>query len=128
MENISMNIFPQKHLPHIWNTKESGVIEFVIYLEEGRYIGVCLTFDIVEENTDISILKKSMEEAAFLHLKVVREKNLSDQLLNRPATEEYWDKYYEIKDAIERKNAEEIRNIQGAETSAQIYPAASLAV
>lgn len=120
-----MSIFNIERTP-VWNTKENGVIEFVFYPNEGRYIGVCLTFDIVEEGTDINKLRNNLEEAAFLHLKVVIDKNLSDELLNRPAPKEYWDKYYEIKQAIEKKNVEKIKTIQGAETCTQIYPSEAL--
>lgn len=76
------------------NTKKSGYIEFFAYQERDKFIGICLTFDIVEEGKNIEKIMKSLEEAAFLHLKVVRKKNLSDDLLNRYAPEKYWSKYF----------------------------------
>jgi len=92
----------------IWNTKQKGVIEFVFYKdkETSKYIGVCLTFDIIEESDDFIKVMQSVEEAAQLHLKVVIKKKLSDDLLNRYAPEEYWDIYFEIKNLIDQKKLE----------------------
>jgi len=76
------------------NTKERGVFEFIVYPQGKRFIGVCLTLNIIEEGKDPRELLKSLEEAAFGHLEVVRKENLSDKLLNRPAPKKYWDKYF----------------------------------
>ena len=83
------------------NTKEKGVIELLVYKEGKNYIGVCLTFDIVEEGNNPSELMKSIREAAELHLEVVIKNNLSDELLNRYAPEEYWSKYFETAKKLE---------------------------
>ena len=77
------------------NTKESGVIEFLTYKEGASFVGVCLTFDIVEEGSDPVELGQSLKEAAELHLETVIKNDLSDDLLNRYAPEEYWEKYFE---------------------------------
>ncbi len=77
------------------NTKEKGVIELLVYKEGKSFVGVCLTFDIVEEGNNPSELMRSIREAAELHLEVVIKNNLSDKLLNRYAPEEYWKKYFE---------------------------------
>ena len=79
------------------NTKEKGLIEYLVYSEDDKFIGVCLTFDIVEEGNDPVQLMESIKEAAQLHLDIVIKENMSDELLNRFATEEYWDKYFEAK-------------------------------
>ncbi len=91
-----MNIQRQK------NTKEKGVIEFLVYKEENKYIGVCLTFDIVEEGKNPTELMNSIKEAAHLHLDTVIREKLSDQLLNRYAPEEYWKKYFAAAKEIEK--------------------------
>ena len=78
------------------NTKEKGTIEFLVYPKNGHYIGVCLTFDIIEEGDNPVSLMKNIEEAAELHLEVVIKENMSDDLLNRYAPEEYWQKYYSV--------------------------------
>lgn len=78
-----------------WNTKEKGLMEFVVFHVGTNYTGVCLTFDIIEEGKDMEAVEKSVKEAAKLHLKVVTEKNLPDELLNRYAPQKYWDIYAE---------------------------------
>ncbi|KKR61375.1 hypothetical protein A2643_02985 [Candidatus Nomurabacteria bacterium RIFCSPHIGHO2_01_FULL_39_220] len=78
------------------NTKKEGTIEFLVYKEGKTFVGVCLTFDIVEEGKNPEKLMESIQEAAQGHLEVVREKNMSDDLLNRYAPKEYWNIYYKI--------------------------------
>lgn len=77
------------------NTKEKGVIEFLVYKEAGAFVGVCLTFDIVEQGNNPIELMKSVREAAELHLETVIKNNMPDDLLNRYAPTEYWKKYFE---------------------------------
>ena len=84
------------------NTKKSGVIELLVYKETDTYVGVCLTFDIVEEGNNPVELMKSIREAAELHLETVIKSNLSDELLNRYAPKEYWLKYFEAVRRIEK--------------------------
>jgi predicted RNase H-like HicB family nuclease len=81
----------------IWNTKKRGVFEFLVYPDGKRLVGVCLTLNIIEEGESPKKLLRSLEEAAFGYLEVVRKENLSDELLNRPALKKYWDKYYTAK-------------------------------
>ncbi len=76
------------------NTKEAGTVEFLVYKEGPSYVGVCLTFDIVEENSNPIALMRSIKEAAGLHIETVRKNKLSDTLLNRYAPTEYWEKYF----------------------------------
>lgn len=89
------------------NTKQRGLMEFIFYQDQGKYIGVCLSFDIVEEGKDLNKLIQSVEDAAMLHLRTVVKENLSDDLLNRYAPEEYWQKYFEALKALEQKKVEE---------------------
>ena len=84
------------------NTKEKGVLEILVYKEKDSYIGVCLTFDIVEEGNDPVALMRSVKEASELHLETVIKNNLPDDLLNRYAPEEYWIKYFEAVKEIEK--------------------------
>jgi predicted RNase H-like HicB family nuclease len=85
------------------NTKNKGVIQFLIYREKGVsiYTAVCLTFDIVEHGKDIDELKNSIQEAARLHLESVIENKLDDKLLNRSAPQKYWRILFE---ALETKD------------------------
>lgn len=77
-------------------------MEFLLYKEGESYVGVCLTFDIVEEGADPVELMKSIKEAAELHLEAVIKNDLSDDLLNRYAPAEYWEKYFQAAKDIER--------------------------
>ena len=74
------------------NSKKLGVVEFTLFEEKGRYIAVCLTFDIVLEGDDPSVLKEEIVKAAQLHIQTVTELKMSDNLLNRKAPKEYWEK------------------------------------
>lgn len=88
----------------VGNTKQNGEVNFVIYRDPGdsHYTAVCLDFDIVEEGTNLKQLKKSIEEAARLHLESVVENNLDDKLLNRSAPQKYWKILYEGLTAYEK--------------------------
>lgn len=89
------------------NTKESGTIEFLVYKEGVSYVGVCLTFDIVEEGSNPVELMNSIKEAAGLHLETVTKNNLPDELLNRYAPEEYWKKYFESLQKISLRSSKD---------------------
>lgn len=97
------------------NTKESGVIEFLVYKEKeaDTFVGVCLTFDIVEEGNNPKELMKSIREAAELHLETVIKNNMSDALLNRYAPDEYWHKYLE---AMKRLHKPSLTKASGLES------------
>src|SRR3990167_506369 len=77
------------------NTKKEGTIEFLVYKEGKTFVGVCLTFDIIEEGTDALSVLKSIKEATQVHLNAVVKHNMTDDLLNRYAPVEYWEKYFE---------------------------------
>jgi len=86
------------------NTKKKGLIEYIVYEESPKkFVGVCLTFDIVEEGTDPTALMAQIREAAGLHLETVRKHDYSDDLLNRHAPEEYWDKYFQAVNEMKKR-------------------------
>lgn len=87
----------------VWNTKQSGTLEFLVFSVDKKFIGVCLTLDIVEEGNDPTNLMESIKEAAEGHVRLVQEKNLDDSLLNRSAPEEYWKLYYQVLDSLKKK-------------------------
>ena len=87
------------------NTKEKGTIEFLVYKEGKTFVGVCLTFDIVEEGNDPEKLMESIQKAAQGHLEAVQKKNMPDDLLNRYAPKEYWDIYYKVIGNIQNKKS-----------------------
>jgi len=113
----------------VWNTKEKGIYKFFIYPEKPKhYIGVCLTLDIVEEGPDPRVLLNSLIEAMIGHVKTVIKENLGEELLNRPAPQEYWDKYERFKEFVEKKK--EMKKIpsflSGATAHQKVLESASL--
>lgn len=84
------------------NTKESGVVEFLVYKEDSTFIGVCFTFDLIQEGNDPEKLMEDLHELAKRHLETVRELRWPDELLNRYAPEEYWKKYFEAIKSAEK--------------------------
>ncbi len=83
------------------NTKKRGIYELFVYPEKkGHYVGVCLTLNIVEEGPDPEDLIDSLAEAARGHVLAVIKEGLNDDLLNRPAPQEYWDKYRKFQDYV----------------------------
>jgi predicted RNase H-like HicB family nuclease len=105
------------------NTKEKGVIEFIVFPDkkEKKYVGVCLTFDLLEEGETLEEVRYSIIEASKLHLETVIKNNLSEDLLNRKAPKEYWDKLDEMNILI-RKH--QIKNMlkAGGPVSQYLYP------
>ena len=88
-----MNIVKPQVVKRPWNTKAKGLVEFLIFKEGTQYVGVCLTFNIVVEDKDREKVGKSIKDAAKLHMRIVQKKGLPDELLNRHAPKEYWDRY-----------------------------------
>jgi predicted RNase H-like HicB family nuclease len=90
------------------NTKNKGFYEIFVYPEKGKFIGVCLTFDIVEEGKTLQGVLQAVQEAAHLHIEAVIKRNLSDDLLNRYAPLEYWKKYLEFQELSKKRQIERI--------------------
>lgn len=90
-----MNLPDKRHIIH--NTKERGIISFLFFREKKNYIGICLSFNIIEEGSDFEMVKKHLITSTKLHLETVYEKNLSDDLLNRHADKKYWEIYWKAK-------------------------------
>lgn len=104
------------------NTKKRGIMEFLFLREDNGYIGICLTFDIIEEDTDFELLKKNLLTAAYTHLECVQKENLSDDLLNRYAPEKYWKIYLEVIKEIQKAQIERMFPKKAATTEQVIYP------
>jgi len=86
------------------NTKDNGFLEFLVYPEDGKFVGVCLTFDIIEVGDSLEDVLKSVREASILHLRKVIDRDMSEELLNRHAPSEYWEKYFSLLKDINRPN------------------------
>lgn len=104
------------------NTKDKGVIEYLIYTEKDKFIGVCLTFDIIEEGDDREKVMRGIFDAAYVHLQTVIKHNLSDELLNRYAPQKYWKKYLDFQQEIKKRHIEKIV----ADAIQQVYNRKSL--
>lgn len=110
------------------NTKEKGNVEQVVFYNSNDkcWVGVCLTFNLLvegatEEEATLKIKKLSLDYISF-----IRENNLSDNLLNRPAPSEYWDIYKSVKSHSENtlnKNEEKlIVEMQPSLTTTPYFP------
>lgn len=88
------------------NTKKEGMLEFLLYCDKNSYVAVCLTLNIVEEGKNPKKLIESVTEAAKGHVMLVIKKNLSDELLNRPAPTKYWNKYFNALEKLKKSKIE----------------------
>ncbi len=101
------------------NTKKSGIVHFVYVSNDKGAFGICLDFNIVEEGATEAEVRKHLEIAVALHIETVREKNLSDDLLNRLAPQEYWDMYddFHTKKSAKGKNSLRVEGMEYTKTA-----------
>jgi len=89
------------------NTKKQGKFTLFVYPEKPNYyIGVCLEFDLIQEGKTIPEAMEKIKSASISYLKTVIKFNMDDDLLNRMAPKEYWEKF---KIFQKKKKAEEKR-------------------
>jgi len=79
----------------ICNRKEQGVARILVYPVKNKYIGVCLDFDLVEEADSKEKAVNQIREATRGYIVNICKNDLDDSLLNRPASEKYWEMYKE---------------------------------
>jgi hypothetical protein len=77
---------------NVHNDKENGVVDFTIFQEDDHFVGVCLTFDLIYEGASYPEVRDMITKLAMDYLNYVKNSNLSDSLLNRPAPREFWEK------------------------------------
>lgn len=76
------------------NTKKRGKFTLFVYQEKPNYyIGVNLDFDLIQEGKTALETMERIKEVSLGYLETIMKKNLSNELLNRPAPKEYWEKY-----------------------------------
>ena len=82
------------------NTYDSGKITFLILQDSklGRFIGICLEFDLETEGKTKEEAQELIQELAKLWLDNVRENKLSEELLNKDTLEDYWNIIRDIED------------------------------
>ncbi len=78
------------------NTHNSGTATVFFYQKGKKYIGVCLQFDLVDEDTDLDQLKVRMKEKVDSYIKYVCSNKKDVKLLNRPAPDVYWKEFFEF--------------------------------
>ncbi len=83
------------------NTYRQGSVTFYIYPEGKKFVGVCLELDIVEEADNLKSVEENLLDAVKTHLGGVIKNRLSEDLLNRPAPNEYWEKFFSYLKTIE---------------------------
>jgi len=104
------------------NTKKRGKYTLFVYPEKPNYfIGVCLEFDLIQEGRTAQETMERIKEASFGYLETVIKKNLSDDLLNRPAPKEYWKKFKAYLEYLKRKYDERRRLMWQEFLQQQIY-------
>lgn len=91
------------------NTKKGGVVRILIYPEKGKYIAVCLDFDIIKEGKNIVELRKEIQESIRGYIKNIVKNKLDDKLLNRLADKKYWEKYNQYLRLIKSKNEASVK-------------------
>jgi len=110
------------NIKRLWNTKQKGRVEYLYSTDKNGVVGVCLTFNIIEEGKDIHSVRKALEIASRLHLETVRKDNLSDDLLNRYADEKWWKIYFETLEQIRRKSVDDnMSKLFGIGTQTETY-------
>ena len=87
-----------------WNTKKEGVLQFFFYKKHKYYVGVCLNLDIVEYGKDPVELIRSVQEGAMTFVEGVQKKDLPDELLNKPAPKEHWDRFHKYITSLKGKS------------------------
>ena len=76
------------------NTKEKGKFTLFVYKEKPNYyIGVCLEFDLLAEGSSLEEAMQRIDKICWNYLQIVIENNWSDELLNKSAPKEYWEKF-----------------------------------
>ena len=90
------------------NTKQSGVMQFVVFCENDRFFGVCLDFNIIVDGLSAKEVQDRVINISYDHLNTVRKNDLDDSLLNRHAPKEYWEMY----EKFQKMNASSSPKIQ----------------
>ena len=85
------------------NTYKSGHLTYIAFPNKGKYLGVCLEFDLSVEGDTLEEAKVKIQDYARLWHKNVVKNRLSEELLNKPADKKFWNVYKKILDAEKKK-------------------------
>lgn len=87
------------------NTKQSGRVTVFAYQDKRKIIAVCLELDIVHEASTFEEARAGIIESVQGYIEAVYKGGFSDELLNRPAPQEYWNKFYQYLHFLEDQKA-----------------------
>lgn len=99
------------------NTYGSGKVTFLFMKEKGKYIGVCLEFDLIVQTDTFSEAVEEIEDYAKLWHRNIVKNRLSEKLLNKPAPRKYW----EIHEKLLRQN---LKRTDGEQKNFPSWPSA----
>jgi len=66
-------------------------IRLLIIPNQGKFLGICLEFNIIEEHDNPEELRQILMEMSVSHMKAVINNKLDEALLNREADKKYFD-------------------------------------
>lgn len=84
------------------NTYKKGRVTFFIFPQNDHLIGVCLELNIVVEGYSLRIVREELSDAVKTYVETIIENKLSETLLNRPAPQEYWQRFFESLKTMEK--------------------------
>lgn len=96
-------------MKNVRNSKDLGAATVFIYPNKGTYIGVCLEFDLIDDDRDKEILEARMKERVRSYVNYIEKKNFDDSFLNRPAPKRYWNKFYRFLDLMREEEGLSVR-------------------
>ena len=85
------------------NTYKKGHLTYIAFPNNGKYLGVCLEFDLSVEGDTLEEAKDKIQDYARLWHKNVVKNRLSEELLNKPADKKFWNIYNKILEAEKQK-------------------------
>lgn len=85
------------------NTYNSGTVSYLFLKEKGKFVAVCLEFDLETEGKTFKETQEKIEDLTQGWWANVVENKLSEELLNKSAPKKYWKLYETIKNKIEKR-------------------------
>lgn len=89
------------------NTYKKGAVNYLVFQEENKFVGVCLEFDLEVSANTPQEARERIEDYSKAWLENVIKNKLPEELLNKPADKKYWNIYKEaVRDAERRLKAQ----------------------
>lgn len=73
------------------NTKEKGVLRFLVYFEpkDNEFVGICMDLGIIKTGKNPTQVEQDVTEAAMGYVETICKEKLSNKLLNQKPPKEY---------------------------------------